>query len=537
MTRFPPGAPVVADYLKGEENARQFYAGWWADPASFDAKAVEVDSRFGRAERKRAADALRAHDEVGGARLARFVEEGGYVVTTGQQPGLFTGPLYSVYKGLTAIALAARLEARLGRPVLPVFWVASEDHDWAEVNHTFALGADNELHRFEVPDPGGASNRPIHRIELLDQMPAVIDAFAQVFPDTDRRNAAVALLREAYSEPALLDTGFRALISQLLGPLGLFTTDASDPVVKEVSGSLLTAAVVEGPAHERVLTDTAARLAAAGYDTQVAVLPGGCNVFMEGSEGRERLYRTDDGVRFHTSGRIVPVDEILERASADAALLSPNVLLRPLVESMVFPTLSYVGGPGEMAYFAQLGDYFRSQGVLMPVVYPRVSMTIVEAKVAKVLQKFDMDAERLNRPFHELASDFARDELPGSVGEALGQLRGAIGKGAGALEAAAKGIDPTLKGPVQTARNAAFSAFADAEKKILQSVKRQSEIALGQLEKAQINLFPGGSPQERTLNIFQYLVRYGDDLIPTLAERVGHQVRMMDEQESVSTGE
>ncbi len=523
----------MRDYLAGSGRAGEFYVGRFDDPASFTAKAGELDGRFGREQRERAAQAVRAVDDTGRARLERFVEEGGYMVTTGQQPGLFTGPLYSIYKGLTAIALAGTLEEQLGRPVLPVFWVGSEDHDWAEVNHTFALGADNTLQRFEVADPGGATKRPIYRIPLDASLEAAIAAFAEAFPATDRREEAMAVLRRCYPEGCTLDQGFRSVIDTLLGQLGLFTTDAADPVVKAVSEPVLAAAVLDAPEHERVLAATAGRLEDAGYATQVALLTGASNVFMEASGGRERLYPTEDGVRFHTSDRTVPFDEFHARAVEDPTLLSPNVLLRPVVESTVFPTLSYVGGPGEMAYFAQLGDYFALHGVRMPVVFPRVSVTLVETKIGKVLQKFDLKVSDLDRPFHEIASDFAREEVPADVREALGRIRGAVGQGAGALEGAAKAIDPTLKGPVQAARNAAFAAFADAEKKILQSVKRQSEIALGQMEKAQVNLFPGGAPQERVLNIFQYLVRYGQDLVPALAERVGDLVRMKEREASV----
>jgi uncharacterized protein YllA (UPF0747 family) len=135
-----------------------------------------------------------------------------------------------------------------------------------------------------------------------------------------------------------------------------------------------------------------------------------------------------------------------------------------------------------------------------------------------VLEKFHLAVEGLDRPHHELAAEIAREEIPSDVRKALGEIRGAIGKGAGALAKATQGIDPTLKGPVTNARNTAFSAFDDAERKILQSVKRQNEIALGQLAKAQQNLFPGGKPQERVMNVFYYLARYGPGLIPALLD-------------------
>jgi uncharacterized protein YllA (UPF0747 family) len=203
----------------------------------------------------------------------------------------------------------------------------------------------------------------------------------------------------------------------------------------------------------------------------------------------------------------------------DPTLLSPNVFLRPVVESAVFPTLAYVGGPGEIAYFAQLKGFFAAFGIEMPVVRPRLSAIVVESKIRKVLDKFDLDPESLDRPFHELAGDLAREEMPDGVRRAVGSLRGAIAKGVSALQDEAKQVDPTLRGPVEHARNQAFAALDHLEKKILHALKRENEIALSQLEKAQRHLYPGGQPQERVMNTFYYLARYGGTFLEEIFER------------------
>jgi bacillithiol biosynthesis cysteine-adding enzyme BshC len=255
-----------------------------------------------------------------------------------------------------------------------------------------------------------------------------------------------------------------------------------------------------------------------GYPVQAPILDQGVNLFLEGPQGRDRLYRDGDGFRLKRSDLTLSRPELQHRVQDDPSILSPNVLLRPVVESSLLPTLSYVAGPGELAYFAQIKEFFHCHGVRMPVIFPRFSAALVEAKVEKVLDKFHLAVEGLNRPHHELAAEIAREDLPGEVRQALGEIRGALGQGTTALTRAARAVDPTLKGPITQARNAAFSAFDDAERKILQAVKRQNEIALGQLEKAQQNLFPLGKPQERVLNPFHYLSRYGTGLIPALLD-------------------
>ena len=515
----PAGGPLVQKYLEGDRSVSGFFSGHFADPAAYRAKAGEVDRRFSRETRERAARALRVPDGGDPDRVRAFVEQGGYVVTTGQQPGLFGGPLYSVYKGLTAIRLAQALEEVLGKPVLPVFWVASEDHDWAEANHTCIVGVDNELHRPELSAPREDIHPPLHRIPAGAAVLEIREEFLQNLPDTDFSKPYFTLLREAATDGATLPQSFAVILEALLGPLGMFFTDAADPTVKEASTPLLLDELERGGELEAVLARTGAELTQAGFDLQVALMEGGVNLFLEGEAGRERLYREGDGFRLRTSGEHLTEAEIRERVTRDPSVLSPNVLLRPVAESVVFPTLSYVAGPGETAYYAQLAAYFQAHGVQMPVIYPRYGATVVESKIRKVLDKFSLDVADLARPFHEVAAAIARDEVPDEVRKALGGLRGAIAKGVGELQGAVTAVDATLKGPVQHVRSQAFAALDDVEKKVLHALKRENEIALSQLEKAQLHLYPQGKPQERVMNPFYYLARYGGAFLETLLER------------------
>lgn len=514
----PEGNALVEDYLAGRSPAAGFYEGVWNELSSFESKAAEVDGRFDRAARERAAGALLPGVLAGSEeRLQRWVEADGLMVTTGQQPGLFGGPLYSLYKGITAIRLARELEERLERPVLPVFWIASEDHDWEEANHTFSVDRENELQRLVMPDPG-AAQRALHRFPLGAAVQETLDGFLATLPKSEFSEGFAEILRAGFDAKSTMPEAFRTVMEGLLGPHGMWFTDAATPALKKASGEVLLEEVDRAEELESILQQNATALESAGYETQVHIMPGGVNLFLEGPGGRERLYRHADGFQLHRSGEAISRDGIAARLAEDPAALSPNVLLRPVVESTVFPTVSYVAGPGEMAYYAQLREYFGAFGIQMPVIYPRHSALVVEGKIRKVIDKFHLELEQLSRPHHELATEIARDEVPDDVRQALAQIRSAVGEGSGKLLAAARAVDPTLKGPVSHARAAAFQAFEDAERKILHSVKRENEIALGQLEKAQLHLFPGGKPQERVLNPFYYLFRYGNPFLERLVE-------------------
>ena len=515
----PKGSPLARDYVDGTPTARDFFRGHFSRFTAYQEKADEVDGRFDQAARRRAAAAIRVPPGGDAGRLERWAEEGGFVVTTGQQPGLFGGPLYSVYKALTTIRLARALEERLGRPVLPLFWVASEDHDWAEANHTSIIGMDNELRTPTLDAPDAAVHPALHRIPLGPDLETLRETFLDDLPASDFSAPYFELLRATTRAGSTLPGAFSGILEGLLGSHGLYFTDAADPALKQASTALLISELDRAQEMEGVLDATARRLSDAGYDLQVALMEGGVNLFLEGPAGRERLYREDSGYRLHISGEQLNRDDIVARIENDASLLSPNVLLRPVVESAVFPTLSYVAGPGETAYFAQLGDYFDAHGIRMPVVHPRFGATAVEVKIRKVLDKFGLDVAALDRPFHEISSEIARDEVPEEVRKAMGALRGTVAQGVGELNEAVKGIDPTLKGPVQHVRSQAFAALEELEKKVVQALKRENEIALAQLEKAQLHLFPLGKPQERVLNPFYYLTRYGGAFLEELLER------------------
>jgi bacillithiol biosynthesis cysteine-adding enzyme BshC len=514
----PVGGDLVRAYLGGDDGAERFFGSHFGTWATFEAKAREVDARFDREARERAAEAIIVPPGGDETRLERFVEEGGYMVTTGQQAALFGGPLYNLHKALTAARLAEALEERFGKPVLPLFWVSSEDHDWDEACHADLVGVDNELHTVALAHPTPDVASAVHRITLGEEIDEALSSFLGHLPETDFSEEYRELLRSSFRVGGTLADGFHGVLQHLLGRFGVLFTDAIHPVVKRDSAAVMMAELDRAEELEEVLRGTATALEEGGYALQVPIMEGGVNLFAEGPAGRERIYRENGAFRLRTSGVELTGDELRARFAEDPNVLSPNVLLRPVVESALFPSLAYVGGPGEMAYFGQLRDYFKAHGVTMPVVYPRWSATPVEGKIRKVLKKFDMEVDALDRPFHEIASEVAREEVPSEVRAALGKLRGAIGSGMGELTKAARGVDDTLKGPVQQGGTQAMGILDDLEKKIVQAVKRQSEVSLAQLEKAQVHLLPGGKPAERVQSPFYYLSRYGGAVLDGLYE-------------------
>lgn len=492
------------DYREGRPEAARFFAGRPGDLRAFRAKLAEVGRRFGRAERETAAAAVRPTSPGAAARLARFVEEGGAMVTTGQQAGLFTGPMYTVHKILTAIRLAEALEERLGIVVLPVFWAASEDHDFDEANHTYLVDGAGKLRRLAV---SATDARPVPMSEMglgedVENLSGeLLDVLAVIGGnDVDLRDVLTT-----YRAGRTVAEAFRGTVERLFAGFDLLVTDAADPHVKRASLPVLLGDVERAAEHERLVRERTEELEAAGYHAPVTVRQGAANVFFHGPAGRERLAKTRDGwIAREARVRFTP-DEVAERMRAEPGAFSPNVFLRPVVESAVFPTLAYVGGPAETAYFAQIGPLFQAFGIIPPVAYPRFSARLVPDEVARKAAELGITDEELRLPEHELASLLAKRRLPKEIGERLHTIRVSLVEEFGLLMDAAAGIDFNLDGAVGARRNRALLEVAEAEAKILAHAKKNDRGITHDLPLVRNHLMPLGTPQERVLNVFPYL--------------------------------
>ena len=514
------GSRLTRDYLGGVEAATSFYRGSSPHRAeTYRRKARELDRARGPGTFPVARRVVRPAGPEGAALLGRVVAEDGYFVTTGQQPGLFGGPLYSLYKALTAERLARDLERLLDRPVMPLFWVASDDHDWEEANHAFVVDGSNRLVRLSAGALEGPP-RPLGHARLGPAVTEALDRLGGSFPPNDFHAGYVARLRDAYRPGATMAAAFSGFMAELLRETSIGLVDAGDPELKEACRPVFRAEAEDPAGGEDVLRETAEALRSDGYALQVPLIARATNLFVDLADGRERLRATGGGFRLGRSGGELSRRRLFDLIEHEPGSVSPNVLLRPVMESVLFPTLAYVGGPAEVAYFAQLGGLFRRHGVGMPVVFPRGSLLALETRVAKILDKFGLATGDL-RDAEALLSRFARDQLPAEVRGAAEAWREAVESRGGELADAAATVDPGLRGAVMKARNAGLAALGSLEKKIVRAVKRNAETTRAQIVKAQVNLWPNGKPQDRVLCPPQYLMRYGPGF-PALALRRIH---------------
>ena len=512
------GSRLVDDYQVGAPTLAPFFTGHPYDILAYRRKAAEIDARLTPSERARLAPALRATTPRAAERLRAVLDGRGYVVTTGQQAGLFGGPLYTVYKLLSAVRLAQALERALGKTVVPLFWVAADDHDFAEVDHTFTVDAEHALQRIGLRAPAD-NTQPVPMAEQLlgpDVLEA-LDAFASTLPAGAFADEAMARLRSHYRPGRSVADAFETTIADLGAGFDIVVVSSAHPSLKEAAAPVLLHELAHQAEHAALLERTTAALATAGYAAQVPIAPDVSNVFHH-AQGRDRLVR-EDGTWHHRRSRTrIPDAVVREQLAADPGMFSPNVLLRPVVESALFPTLAYVAGPSELAYFAQIGCLFRAHGIEPPVVFPRHSLALVNEKVRHALDRHALDVSAFARPTHELVSAAVRGELPADVVAALEALGDGIAHGFDGLAAAALPIDVTLAGPVDAARRNALERLAEVEKRIVARMRDRDGITQRQIERAAVWLRPDDAAQERRLNLFGWLGRYGPELLPALLE-------------------
>jgi uncharacterized protein YllA (UPF0747 family) len=419
------------------------------------------------------------------------------VVTTGQQPGLFTGPLYTIYKALSAAAWARRLERERNVPVVPVFWVAGDDHDFAEANHVYVLNAAGEVVRIVLRErPPDGLLLPLFREPCGPEIGAALEQLRATLPDTEFKTDVLAWLEGSYRPDTNLADAFAEALNRLLGARGIAVFRAHHPAAKRAAAPFLLRAL----------------------DVK---LPDGLSpVLVEGSAGRDRLRSGGDAPVTRRSGeRFTPA--ALERIAGEAPeRLSPNVLLRPVIEAALFPTVAYAAGPGELDYLPEAAPLYAHLGVTPQTPVPRWSGFLLESRVEKVLERHGLTPADFAGPPGALEARLARDAVPPELAETLVRLRAELDLHYERLGTEIARVDPTLERTVQSARNSALAGTHDIEKKLVASLKRANETLTGQLARARAALAPEGKPQERVLTVASFLVRYGPGLVDAIEAEV-----------------
>ncbi|MBD2870138.1 bacillithiol biosynthesis cysteine-adding enzyme BshC [Paenibacillus arenilitoris] len=479
------------------------------------------------------ADALRLYNEKAGASPETFaniaaIAEGAPVVIGGQQAGLWTGPLLVIHKAVSIVRAAAEAAEQLGRPVVPVFWVAGEDHDWDEANHAYVITAEQELRKLSAARPEG-SRTSVSRTAVADETwERLLGELEEALPHSEFKPAMLAELRRMSLGARSLSDMFARVISHLFGKSGLVLIDADDENVRRLEAPMFRAMIERNDELERAYAASAEKVRQLGYSMQADVTPGSANLFLfHEANGYERtLLHKRDGAFQDRKGQLsISAEQLLHIADREPEQLSNNVLTRPLMQDYLFPVLAVVLGPGEIAYWALTGEAFRVMGMEMPIIVPRMSYTLVEGTIAKYMDKYELSFDDVMNRFDEKKAAWLKVQDGLSIEQRFDDAKRAFEELYKPLLTLAAGVQPGLAKLGDTNMQKIIEQIQYMGSKTVDAFNKQFEASTRQLDRVQLAIKPLGKPQERVLNMAAYWNRYDaawiEKLLDTPFDRTG----------------
>ena len=463
------------------------------------------------------AERLAAPPQVARA-LERLAQPNSRVVVTGQQPGLLLGPAFTLSKALSAIALAAELD-REEEPVVPVFWVASQDHDTEEVDHTFLLDENEELLRLDLELPAQV---PFGRIPFdAAWTPRICEFLQRASVRPEHLEGVLELVTRAAAVADTYADFCSALLYALLGQRGIVVLDPSRPGIAPFFCELLERELADPLASSARINEAAEELKRLGIEPQLGRASDATNLFVEEETGglpRRELLRFD-GKLFHTSANSYSRTQLSAMLCDEPGRLTPAAGLRPVTQDALLPTAAFVVGPGELRYLAQLRGVYEHHEVEMPLVWPRASVVVLEPPVRRILDRYGLTFGEYAAAPHEVLERvlLERHGHARSFAAALERLEVETGE----LRRHVAAIDPTLEGTVERSRARFEQTIELLREKSARALLRQDETTRRQFARLSAQLFPAGNPQERCLTPFSFFLKFGLGPMMSLYETVG----------------
>jgi len=499
-TDLPGTSRLFADFAYHFDRVARFYEHDPYDPESFVRAAAEIQYPDDR----RAAMVAALQGQNGDSDSLRLLAQPGTVaVVTGQQVGLFSGPAYTIYKAIAAAHVARQLTAR-GIPAVPVFWLATEDHDFAEVNHAWVFGAADEPTAVRVETSAEFAGKPIPVGGIPIAQPPLNELGAALagLPFLDD---VMGLVDRAYRPRVTMGAGFRALLKALLAKLDLLYLDPLDPAMRKIGAPFLAQALRAVPELKAGFLARNKELTDAGYHAQVHVDAKTSLFFLLDKGERATLRRKDT--------------DYAELAGS-AEQVSPNALLRPVWQDYLLPTVVYVGGPGELAYLAQSQVAYQLLLGRMPVAMARSGFTILDTRSRKLLERYHMTVAQVMTHEGGLQERIAAALVPQSVGRSIEAATAETARQVERLQADLVAFDPTLAAAAGKSRAKILYQMEKLGKKTARETLRRDERALADTRHLAALLYPHRHPQERFYSILPFLAQHGLDLIDRLSDAV-----------------
>ncbi len=515
FSAIPHTSKLFTDFLFHFQNTESFYrrplsTDWLVD----EAKLVSYDD----ARRQKVAAALERDNRCWGAgkatlELIEKFRSGAVAVVTGQQVGLFGGPLYSLLKAATVIRIARDLTAK-GEPAVPIFWLATEDHDLTEVNQAVFPASGSGLRTFSSATRGRL-NSPVGEVRFGDEITELVEAAAHLLGETEISD----ILVESYRPGETFGSAFARLFTRVFADTGLILIDPLNPELHRIAEPVLVEAAEHAAEIDQALLQRGKQLRDAGYHEQVKVTPESTLLFSMANCQRQVIHLANGG--FMVGAEKISREELLDRIRKYPEEFSPNVLLRPVVQDYLLPTVAYYGGAAELAYFAQAAVVYEKLASRVTPIQPRFSATIVDKRMQRYLNRYELHLPDLFHGVENLRERIAQQVLPPALHEQFDAALESVESAMGAIRESLAKLDATL---------------GDANDRAAKKMKYQLNRLQGRAARAELRrnmqlthdadeiisvLFPNKSLQEREISGLYFLAREGRGLLETLIAAAG----------------
>jgi bacillithiol synthase len=513
--RIPHQSRLFLDYLRDPLALRRFYPSAIRFHHELPQRAPEVLPAYAT-DRKVLCDALSEMNVAWGAgaetltNLDLLRDVDCLAVVSGQQAGLFTGPLYTIYKALSAVKLAGCLRERNTKAV-PVFWIATEDHDFAEVAKAEFIGKDCRLANVTVPLELHQEGQPVGHVVLNDSINGVVDRLVELLPVSEFTPDLEALLRDAWRPGRGYGEAFARMMTSLIGQHGLIFLDPMDIRMKRLAAPLYASAAIRAQEIANALEDRSRELEESGYHAQVLASASSFPLFIHDAEGkRHALTRTDDGkYKVKVLDSAYTAQELAQQAAVEPERFSPNVTLRAVVQDYLLPTVAYLGGAAEIAYFAQTAEVYRVLERPVTPILSRSSLTMVERHTSRVLERYGLGLADLFSGQDSVLSRVVEEHLGADTAQTFTETEAKVNQDLDNLREKLRAVDPTLAEALETGRRKINYQLEGLRARFHRAQMSRDEAAHRQLQRAFDQLYPEKDLQERHVNISSLLARHG----------------------------
>ncbi|NVM01679.1 MAG: bacillithiol biosynthesis cysteine-adding enzyme BshC [Candidatus Helarchaeota archaeon] len=504
---------IFIDYINNFDKISRFYTGSPFSEQSWKKILCSITNQ--PYKREPLCKILKKQNKISGTDPETFEninslkDENCFAVVTGQQPGIFTGPLYTIYKALTIIKLSESLKKRYSYNFVPVFWIETNDHDFEEVRAVNLIAKDKSLALLKYQPEKEFLNKPIAEITFDNEIDNFLKNFYDILPDNEFKIDIVELLYKCYQKFTSISSSFRMVMSAMFKGTGLILLDPSDPEIKNLASDIFLKIAGNWEKLSKGFSQTYQKLIKLGYHPEVKIKENSLNLFYHKSEERMPIYINNNNIVFGKGKEIIKREELIDKIIKNPENFSPNVLTRPIMQDFLLPTISYVAGPTEICYFSQIGEAYKLMEIPMPLIFPRTSITIIDKKIHNTLKEFDILPSELMEKRdifkNKLTEKFMMPELTNLFQESEDNIKKVYQK----ISSEAEPIDITLKKGIENSFRKIFYQFNKIKDRFEKKIQEKHSIIKIKTEEINNLIFPNGKLQERKINVFTFISRYG----------------------------